>query len=415
MPTHVAPQVQVVQNGAQSPRKCAKLRACCRCSIRGPPQSDTTYLLIKERAYRLASKSQNEVWGISGMATAQMCSPTTVRPDISEAEQLNRVLSNENVQLEVGLTSIQSNLVDWLGLNCGNIVEFNENVSLNNQLCEKFADVRAEMSELSQSVGEARRLVEVADKQLNEVCKIAELIRKISDQTKLLALNATIESALAGTAGRGFAVVASEVKSLSDQTQEAAKNIAGAAKDILTSSREVSTRIEHLGKRSTEIEQTIACFDQQMQDASGRNQRIINRLAASNDRIFLSLAKLDHIIWKVRTYLSLLERRPTFKFVDHHQCRLGKWYEQGEGKSNFGSVTSFSKLAFPHAEVHSATKRLFDLMASAQDGQFKSLVRAIDQMERGSSEVLHILDQLLAEKHPEVVSTVVEAPRQQIP
>ena len=54
---------------------------------------------------------------------------------------------------------------------------------------------------------------------------IVQSIRKVARQTNMLALNATIEAARAGVPGRGFAVVASEVKALSQQTDQAAKDI----------------------------------------------------------------------------------------------------------------------------------------------------------------------------------------------
>jgi methyl-accepting chemotaxis protein len=64
------------------------------------------------------------------------------------------------------------------------------------------------------------------------VTEIAGLIAGISNQTSLLALNATIEAARAGENGRGFAVVANEVKSLSQRTNAATREIAGQITEI---------------------------------------------------------------------------------------------------------------------------------------------------------------------------------------
>jgi methyl-accepting chemotaxis protein len=58
-----------------------------------------------------------------------------------------------------------------------------------------------------------------------DVGAIVDMIKHISDKTKMLALNATIEAASAGQAGKGFTVVAMEVKVLAKQTDEATDKI----------------------------------------------------------------------------------------------------------------------------------------------------------------------------------------------
>jgi len=126
-------------------------------------------------------------------------------------------------------------------------------------------------------------------------------------------------------------------------------------------------------------------------------QRNFRNLKFVSDRTFMSLAKLDHVIWKVNTYLSVGERKEAFKFVDHHNCRLGKWYEEGDGKEFFSATKSYPSLVEPHKTVHNGTKGVFELI-KMEPLDFEKLKAAFKEMERGSNTVFEVLDKVLREK-----------------
>jgi len=85
----------------------------------------------------------------------------------------------------------------------------------------------------------------------------------------------------------------------------------------------------------------------------------------AQDLSFASLVKVDHVIYKQRTYVLVNEPDNTeFKNavgVDHHNCRLGKWYE-GSGRDVFGDTLSFRQLETPHSKVHGSVHRMLSLM-----------------------------------------------------
>ncbi|MCA9196534.1 MAG: CZB domain-containing protein [Planctomycetales bacterium] len=319
--------------------------------------------------------------------------------NVTRLDFLTRVLRTENEHLKSGLENIQVGLADAVTSstatadNCRRTIE--ENCS---RLATESDSIREETNEFTAAVSEMRQLVEVADQQLVGMKKFVELIDEVASQTNLLALNATIEAARAGDAGRGFAVVASEVKELSKETQKAVANIGEAIGNILANSKNVSDRMRQLDKRSNQVRDTVSQLSSRVRETQDLNVASAEELTSANYRVFMSLAKLDHVIWKVNTYLSVIEGSPVFKFVDSHNCRLGKWYYEGDGLDSFSNMPSYRSLETPHAQVHEATERVFELLTAEAGHDIDNfVVDALMTMEQGSVEVFACLDQLLLE------------------
>jgi aerotaxis receptor len=102
----------------------------------------------------------------------------------------------------------------------------------------RLADRASEVTQQgSDAMEQVTRTMRVISESSHRIAEIIGVIDSIAFQTNILALNAAVEAARAGEQGRGFAVVASEVRSLSQRT-------AGAAREIKQLIQESNERVD---------------------------------------------------------------------------------------------------------------------------------------------------------------------------
>lgn len=312
-------------------------------------------------------------------------------------EQMNHLLLLENEQLKLALVDIQARLAESVEINRQSTEETRRIVTEMGELVKENQRVKREVEKLSNEAKTSQEAVTSLRSQLDDIYKLLESITTIANQTNILALNATIEASRSGVAGQGFAVVAREVKELANETRAVAKTIAAALEGIQKEYNQLDLHMHQLNEKS----QSVLLFTEGLNDnfhtLAANNTEVSRQIFSTSDRIFVCLAKLDHVIWKINTYLSILHSKPIFDFVDHFNCRLGKWYYQGEGKVHFSRVSSYNSLEVPHAMVHNSTKKVFEALAEERVS-FQKIADAVSEMEKGSHGVFQCLDKILDEK-----------------
>ncbi|MBK0091066.1 MULTISPECIES: methyl-accepting chemotaxis protein [Erwiniaceae] len=266
---------------------------------------------------------------VGNMAHAFNILMQRVSEALSSVRKASQSVSSASVQISAGnedLSSRTEQQAASLEQTAASMTELSETVRQTADNTRQASQLAANASDLSEKSGTSlTTMLSTMDDirgSSRKVTEIVSIIEGIAFQTNILALNAAVEAARAGEHGKGFAVVAGEVRSLSQRSSNAAREIkvlieashrltesgatqaadVGRNMEVMNEAiHQVSQLVGEIAAAAVEQSQGIVQVQQavnQMDDVTQQNAALVEQAASASQSLQEQAGTLNHLVGK---------------------------------------------------------------------------------------------------------------------
>ena len=188
--------------------------------------------------------------------------------DNSQLQAENSQSTSEQMKIMGDNITETSNEAELLSGNAASMQLSSEKAS------KTLLSLRQINEDVKKIIGEVQEQTNRTNESVKKIQAATTFINSIAEDTGLLSLNASIEAARAGDSGRGFAVVAEQIKNLSEQSNEASKEIEATAEVLRADSEKAVQAMQ-------QMQEIIASQSESMQETQQVVAEVIEEIASS--------------------------------------------------------------------------------------------------------------------------------------
>ncbi|AIA71380.1 methyl-accepting chemotaxis protein [Pectobacterium atrosepticum] len=179
-----------------------------------------------------------------------------------------------------------------------------------------------------------------------KIADITTVINSIAFQTNILALNAAVEAARAGEQGRGFAVVAGEVRSLSQRSSQAAKDIEALIAESVERTNAGSHLVAVAGETMEQIVDSVSRVNDimgEISSASEEQSRGIGQIAQAISELDTTTQQNASLVMESSISANSLEEQAVLleKLLEHFRV------SQSDNRVASGASSSIPRHTLP--------------------------------------------------------------------
>jgi chromosome segregation ATPase len=190
----------------------------------------------------------------------------------------------------------------------------------------------------------------------------------------------------------GIAAIADDVHRLALNMQQLSHQLSLLMEQVNSQVRTHSQAVVNKRQADEDIAQKAQTAKHALHRLTDQTQHMHKVIHHSATAAFLHSAKLDHAVWKYRLYKQLLSANTDTPLEDHHQCRLGRWHQQGEGYQRYARTEAYRALTAPHRRMHESGA---EALKFARLGDRNGQLAALGVMEEASQQLALQLDNLM--------------------